>query len=128
MRDCFDESGHLKSRPRRGGKVLSEQDAIGLAMLFAYVNKHPDAVEFLIKKDGNWNLIGVNNGTALHRAAWDGDLAMVKRLVAKGADIGNRENPPLAPARPAEDRAAARTRRPAGHSGCSYRHDRDHAQ
>ncbi len=93
LRDCFDESGHLKSRPRRGGKVLSERDAIGLAMLFAYVNKHPDAVEFLLGKDGNWNMIGVNNGTALHRAAWDGDLAMVKRLVAKGADIGNRENP-----------------------------------
>jgi ankyrin repeat protein len=35
----------------------------------------------------------VNNGTALHRAAWSGDLPMVQRLVAKGADVGNRQNP-----------------------------------
>jgi ankyrin repeat protein len=39
------------------------------------------------------DMIGVANGTALHRAAWSGDLAMVQRLVAKGADISNRENP-----------------------------------
>jgi ankyrin repeat protein len=50
-------------------------------------------VDFLLEKDGNWNMTGVNNGTALHRAAWDGDLAMVRRLVAKGADIYNRDNP-----------------------------------
>jgi ankyrin repeat protein len=35
----------------------------------------------------------VNNGAALHRAAWSGDLAMVKRLVARGADMSNRDNP-----------------------------------
>ena len=38
-------------------------------------------------------MIGVNNGTALHRAAWAGDLPMVQRLVAKGADVNNRDNP-----------------------------------
>ena len=69
------------------------RDAIGLALLFAYVNRRPEAVDFLLQKDGNWNMTGVNNGTALHRAAWDGDLAMVKRLVAKGADMSNRDNP-----------------------------------
>jgi ankyrin repeat protein len=37
-------------------------------------------------------MIGVNNGTALHRAT-DGDLAMIKRLVAKGADVNDRNNP-----------------------------------
>jgi len=52
-----------------------------------------DAVEFLFGHDGNWNMTGVNNGTAMHRAAWDGDLAMVKRLVSKGADVSNRDNP-----------------------------------
>ena len=50
-------------------------------------------MDFLLEKDGNWDMIGVNNGAALHRAAWDGDLAMVQRLVAKGADISNRDNP-----------------------------------
>jgi len=93
LRGFFDESGHLRERPLRHGKVMSERDAIGLAMLFAYVNHRSDAVDFLLEKDGNWNMIGVNNGTALHRAAWSGDLAMVKRLVAKGADMSNRENP-----------------------------------
>src|SRR6185436_19155492 len=74
-------------------KGMSERDAIGLALLFAYVRGQRKAVDFLFKKDGNWNMTGVNNGTALHRAAWAGDLAMVKRLIAKGADINNRENP-----------------------------------
>jgi ankyrin repeat protein len=37
-------------------------------------------------------MIGVNNGTALHRAT-AGDLAMLKRLVAKGADVSDRNNP-----------------------------------
>lgn len=90
---AFDSRGRLRKRPRRGGKTMTARDAIGLAMLFAYVNKHPDAVEFLLEKNGNWNMVGVNNGTALHRAAWQGDLVMVQRLVAKGADIANRDNP-----------------------------------
>jgi ankyrin repeat protein len=89
----FAAHGHLRARPNRHGVQLSEADAIGLALLFAYVNGRAEAVKFLLEKDGNWNMIGVNNGTALHRAAWDGDLAMVKRLVAKGADMSNRDNP-----------------------------------
>jgi len=93
LRAAFDDNGRLRERPYRRGAQLSERDAIGLALLFAYVNKHPAAVDFLLEKDGNWNMTGVNNGTALHRAAWDGDLAMVKRLVAKGADMSNRDNP-----------------------------------
>jgi ankyrin repeat protein len=93
VKTLFDDKGRLRTRPRRHGVELSERDAIGLALLFAYVNRHHNVVDFLLKKDGNWNMIGVNNGTALHRAAWGGDLAMVERLVAKGADIGNRDNP-----------------------------------
>jgi len=93
LRSFFGEDGRLISQPRRHGKLLSERDAIGLALLFAYVNRRHEAVDFLLEKDGNWNMTGVNNGTALHRAAWDGDLAMVKRLVAKGADMSNRDNP-----------------------------------
>ena len=93
LRKCFDRQGRLRSRPRPRGRALTERDVIGLAMLFAYVRRQRDAVDFLLEKDGNWNMIGVNNGTALHRAAWDGDLAMVQRLVAKGADLSNRNNP-----------------------------------
>jgi ankyrin repeat protein len=93
VRGFFDAEGRLSSLPRRNGTVLSARDAIGLALLFAYVNHHPDVVDLLLEKDGNWNMIGVNNGTAMHRAAWSGDLPMVQRLVAKGADFTNRENP-----------------------------------
>lgn len=89
----FDEHGRLLSRPHRQGKELSDRDAVGLALLYAYVRKQHEAVEFLLEKDGNWDMTGVNNGTALHRAAWSGDLAMVQRLVARGADITNRDNP-----------------------------------
>lgn len=93
LRASFDADGGLRIPAVHHGRVLSQRDAIGLALLFAYVNRKPDAVEFLFEHDGNWNMTGVNNGTAMHRAAWEGDLAMVKRLVAKGADISNRENP-----------------------------------
>jgi hypothetical protein len=96
LRDCFDAEGRLRSRLHRGGKLMPERDAIGLAMLFAYVRAQAEAVDFLLDKDGNWNMIGVNNGTALHRAAWQGDLGMVQRLVAKGADMSNRNNPFIA--------------------------------
>ena len=93
LKTMFDANGRLRSRPRRGGAELSERDAIGLALLFAYVNHHRDVLDFLLQKDGNWNMTGANNGTVLHRAAWAGDLPLVQRLVAAGADIGNRDNP-----------------------------------
>lgn len=93
LRDFFDEHGHLRSRPRRNGVDMSERDAIGLALLYAYVREQREAVDFLLEKDGNWNMTGVNNGAMLHRAANVGDLDMVTRLIAKGADISNRDNP-----------------------------------
>jgi ankyrin repeat protein len=93
LREFFDSQGRMRSRTRRGGKVLAGRDAVGLALLFAYVSHHSDAVDYLLEKDGNWNMIGVNNGTALHRAAWSGDLTIVQRLVAKGADVNDRNNP-----------------------------------
>jgi hypothetical protein len=34
-----------------------------------------EAVDFLLERDGNRNMVCVNNDTALHRAAWCGDLA-----------------------------------------------------
>lgn len=89
----FDAEGRLRMRPRRNAVEMSERDAIGLALLYAYVREQREAVDFLLEKDGNWNMTGVNNGTVLHRAAHGGDLEMVKRLVAKGADVANRDNP-----------------------------------
>jgi ankyrin repeat protein len=89
----FDHDGRLRSRPRRHGKVMSERDAIGLAALYAYVRHQPAALDFLLDKDGNWNMTGVNNGTLLHRAAWNGDIPLIERLLRSGADPHNRDNP-----------------------------------
>ena len=72
---------------------MAARDAVGLALLYAYVREQREAVDFLLEKDGNWDMTGVNNGAVLHRAAFIGDLQMVQRLVEKGADIGNRDNP-----------------------------------
>ncbi|HSC28044.1 MAG TPA: ankyrin repeat domain-containing protein [Vicinamibacterales bacterium] len=93
LRAFFDGDGRLLTHPHRHGREMTDRDAIGLAMLYAYVRRQREAVDFLLEKDGNWNMIGVDNGTALHRAAWKGDLDMVQRLIAGGADIHNRDNP-----------------------------------
>ncbi|MGV3614534.1 MAG: ankyrin repeat domain-containing protein [Fimbriimonas sp.] len=93
VREAFDANGSLRARQRRNGRALSARDAIGLAMLVAYVRKQHKVVDFLLERNGNWDVTGVNNGTALHRAACEEDLEMVQRLVAKGADVGNRDNP-----------------------------------
>jgi Ankyrin repeat len=93
LRRFFDERGNLRTIPHRHGREMKARDAIGLALLYAYVRKQADAFDFLLERDGNWNMTGVNNGAVLHRAAYVGDLAIVQRLVAKGADIGNRDNP-----------------------------------
>lgn len=79
LRGAFDRDGRLLSRPRRHGKEMAERDAIGLAMLFAYVREQREAVEFLLEKDGNWNVIAVPCGA-------------VQRLVAKGADVSIRDD------------------------------------
>jgi ankyrin repeat protein len=93
LRALFDDNDRLRSRPHRNAKPMSERDAIGLAALYAYVREQRDALDFLLQKDGNWNMTGVNNGTLLHRAAWSGDLPIMERLIAKGADLHNRDNP-----------------------------------
>jgi hypothetical protein len=93
LREMFDEEGRLRPDARRRTRAMSDRDQIGLALLFAYVNRRLEAVDFLLERDGNWNVIGVNNGTVLHRAAWSGNVALIERLVAKGADINNRNNP-----------------------------------
>ena len=90
---AFDEQGRLRERIWRRGGDLPPREAVGLALLFAYVNRQPLVVDALFERDGDWNATGVLNGTALHRAAWTGDLAMVQRLIARGADPSNRDNP-----------------------------------
>ncbi|MEO5820563.1 MAG: ankyrin repeat domain-containing protein [Vicinamibacteraceae bacterium] len=90
---AFDDRGRLREEVRRQGRELTAREAIGLALLFAYVNQQPQVVDALLERDGDWNMTGVLNGTALHRAAGAGDLDMVQRLVALGADASDRTNP-----------------------------------
>jgi len=89
----FDGNGRLREPPVRRGTLLSNRNAIGLALLYAYVNRHGETVTWLQAMDGNWDMTGVNNGAILHRAAAAGDLQMVQRMVRLGADISNRDNP-----------------------------------
>jgi ankyrin repeat protein len=93
LRAFFDSDGRLLACPRRQGQEMPARDAVGLAMLYAYVRGQSDAVDFLLEKDGNWDTVGVNNGAALHRAAFAGDLSMVQQLVSRGANTSDRNNP-----------------------------------
>jgi hypothetical protein len=93
VEEAFDAGGRLRERVVRRGRDLGAREAIGLALLFAYVNRQPRVVDALLERDGDWDATGVLNGTALHRAAWSGDLAIVQRLVARGANPSNRDNP-----------------------------------
>ena len=91
LRLAFDAGGRLRVKVRRGGRELSDRDASGLALLFAYVREQQAAVAFLMERDVNLDVTGVGNGSLLHRAAWNGDLAMVQQLVARRADISVRD-------------------------------------
>jgi ankyrin repeat protein len=53
---------------------------------------HHELVEWLLSKGANVNAGSAGNGgTALHSAAWEGDLRMAKILVAAGADLNARD-------------------------------------
>jgi len=53
---------------------------------------HHELVEWLLAQGANVNAKdGGNGGTALHSAAWEGDLRMAKILVAAGADLSVRD-------------------------------------
>jgi ankyrin repeat protein len=90
---AFDAGGGLRERVVRRGRELSAREAVGLALLFAYVNGQAAVVDALLERDGDWDATGVLNGTALHLAAQSGDLVMVQRLVARGANASDRRNP-----------------------------------
>jgi ankyrin repeat protein len=63
--------------------------ARGDAVMMAAVDfKHHGLVEWLLAKGGNVNArsSAASRHTALHSAAWNGDLGMVKLLIAAGAD------------------------------------------
>lgn len=74
-------------------QTVTDKQVIGTAALFAYVGKQAETFYWLLNQPGDWSVTGANNGTLLHRAAGDGDLDTVQKLVALGADVNNRDNP-----------------------------------
>ncbi len=69
------------------------REALGRAALQAYVSARPETLNWLLARDIDLNVTGVGNGTLLHRAAANGALEFVQRLVELGADLDNRDNP-----------------------------------
>jgi len=65
----------------------------GAVMMAAVDFGHHELVEWLLTKGANVNARSDwgSGGTALHSAAWNGDLRMVKLLVAAGADVSARD-------------------------------------
>jgi hypothetical protein len=69
--------------------VAKAQDVLLAAVDFG----HYELVQWLLDRGASANSRASwgSGGTALHSAAWNGDLAMVKLLVAAGADINARD-------------------------------------
>jgi ankyrin repeat protein len=69
---------------------VAKADAV---MMGAVDFQHHDLVRYLLSKGGNANARAVaqSRHTALHSAAWNGDLEMAKLLLDAGADINARD-------------------------------------
>lgn len=69
---------------------LARSDAI---MMAAVDFRHHDLVRWLLERgaDANARAAADTRHSALHSAAWNGDLEMVQLLVAAGADLGLRD-------------------------------------
>lgn len=69
---------------------IAKSDAV---MMGAVDFQHHDLVRFLLARGGNVNARAVaqSRHTALHSAAWNGDLEMAKLLLDAGADINARD-------------------------------------
>ena len=69
---------------------VAKSDAV---MMGAVDFGHHELVQWLLTRGANVNARSSagSRGTALHSAAWNGDLAMVKLLVAAGADVTARD-------------------------------------
>ena len=67
---------------------IARADAV---MMGAVDFGHHELVHWLLGHGANVNARAATGATALHSAAWNGDLPMVKLLVAAGADISARD-------------------------------------
>jgi hypothetical protein len=69
---------------------VARRDAV---MMAAVDFGHHDLVRWLLERGANVNAChsAGSGATALHSAAWNGDLPMVKLLVAAGADVSARD-------------------------------------
>lgn len=69
---------------------IARRDAVLMA---AVDHRHRDLVEWLLGQGANANArnLALSRQTALHNAAWNGDLDMVQLLVTHGADLHARD-------------------------------------
>lgn len=69
---------------------IARRDSVLLA---AVDNRHHELVSWLLSQGANANArhTGLSRQTALHNAAWNGDLDMVRLLVEHGADLRARD-------------------------------------
>jgi Ankyrin repeats (many copies) len=68
---------------------IAKSDAV---MMGAVDFGHHGLVRWLLQNGANVNARADAGATALHSAAWNGDLRMVKLLVAAGADVNARDD------------------------------------
>lgn len=67
-------------------------EELGLAAIHAYIGGHHDALDWLLTLELDVDVTGIQEGTLLHRACADGDVALIERLTEIGADHNHREN------------------------------------
>ena len=72
---------------------ITRPEDLGLAALYSYVIGEPETLEWLLQQPLDINVIGVGNGTMLHRAAASGEIEFVRRLLQLGGDLNHRGNP-----------------------------------
>lgn len=84
------EYARMGDRPRLERLLDTQPERVDLddALRNAAAFGHYDLTEWLLSRGANVNAVPADGGmTALHSAAWEGDLRMAKLLVAAGADL-----------------------------------------
>ncbi|MCX5821627.1 MAG: caspase family protein [Deltaproteobacteria bacterium] len=89
------------------GANINENSAAGPALHYACYTCQLEAVKLLLGRGANVNIIGFNNWTAMHAAAWGGCNDVIGLLIDKGAGIDPVDDRGYSPLAWAADRGNA---------------------
>ena len=89
------------------GADINESSAGGPALLYACYTCQLEAVKLLLGRGANVNIIGFNNWTAMHAAAWGGCNDVIRLLIDKGVGIDPVDDRGYSPLAWAADRGNA---------------------